>query len=340
MVDVDAQKQLTTCLETAGEGLGVLCGDHHIGYSMPIGGVIATQKSILPAGVGFDIGCGNLAVRTNLKASEIPVARIMDEVFAQVSFGVGRNRDAKINLDDWSVIDTIRKSPIKGQAALHQLAANQLGTVGSGNHYVDLFCEDATGDLWIGVHFGSRGFGHKTASGFLAIAKGFTFTDHVKEDGMFAPPDLLSVDSPSGQDYLEAMRIAGEYAYQNREYVVKQVLSILGAEQVGTAVHTHHNFAWREQHFGQSWLVTRKGATPAFPGQLGFVGASMAENSVILQGVDSPDSVLALYSTMHGAGRARGRRSASARGCSLPCSSRPACRHSRACGRSAACAAG
>ena len=306
----EAKRQLDTCLQTVGEGLGVLCGDHHVGYGCPIGGVVATQNVILPAVIGYDVGCGNLAVRTNLKwTPDFPLVDVMDRIAAEVAFGVGRNRSGAIDLDQWSVFTAIRES-IPEQKRLLPIAQNQFGTVGAGNHYVDLFVEDATGDIWIGVHFGSRGFGHKTASGFLAVAKGLPFDAKVNDGGMFDAPDVLSMHSGAGQDYLKAMSVAGLYAYQGREFVVQQVLNILGAETVGEPVHNHHNYAWVETHFGQEWLVGRKGATPAFPGQKGFVGSSMGETSVILEGVDSPDSALALYSTMHGAGRARGRRSA------------------------------
>ena len=109
------------------------------------------------------------------------------------------------------------------------LAAKQLGTVGAGNHYVDLF-EDEDGWVWIGVHFGSRGFGHKTASGFLALAQGLPFEGHAKEGEMDSPPVLFDIDSELGQSYIAAMSLAGEYAYAGRDTVVAKVLEILGAE--------------------------------------------------------------------------------------------------------------
>ena len=120
----------------------------------------------------------------------------------------------------------------------------QLGTVGSGNHYVDLFAGD-DGYVWIGVHFGSRGFGHKTASGFLALAEGKRFEEHATEGEMDSPPILFHVDSDLGQAYIAAMSLAGEYAYAGRDTVVAKVLEILGAEAT-YEVHNHHNFAWRE----------------------------------------------------------------------------------------------
>ena len=187
-----------------------------------------------------------------------------------------------------------------------QLAMAQLGTVGSGNHFIDLFEDLENGRLWIGVHFGSRGFGHKTTTGFIAMKMGKKFEEHVNEGGMDAPPILFDASSELGQDYLAAMRLAGEYAYAGRDVVVEKVLEIVGGK-AEFEVHNHHNFLWEETHRGQKHFVVRKGATPAFPGQLGFIGATMADISVIVRGVDSDLSRAGLYSTVHGAGRTMSR---------------------------------
>jgi tRNA-splicing ligase RtcB (3'-phosphate/5'-hydroxy nucleic acid ligase) len=117
---------------------------------------------------------------------------------------------------------------------------------------------------------------------------------------------LLHVDSTLGQEYIVAMQLAGRYAYAGRDWVCEKVARILGA-QIVDEVHNHHNFAWREQHLGQQVWVVRKGATPAFPGQRCFVGGTMAEPAVILEGVEHPESGPALYSTVHGAGRVMSR---------------------------------
>ena len=203
------------------------------------------------------------------------------------------------------MLDAIKDADFEPQRALHETAAKQLGTVGAGNHYVDLF-EDEEGWVWVGVHFGSRGFGHRTASGFLALAQGLAFDAHAKEGEMDSPPVLLHVDTELGQSYIAAMNLAGEYAYAGRDTVVAKVLEILGAQET-ESVHNHHNFAWRENHFGTDVWVIRKGCTPAFPGQEGFVGATMGEPSVILRGSDSGASQELLYSTVHGAGRVMSR---------------------------------
>lgn len=305
-VSEDAGAQLARCLIAAGEeARGVLCADHHRGYSMPIGGVIASQTVVMPAAVGFDQACGNYAVRTNVRVSEIhgEIARIMDEIWSTISFGVGRKNNEPIT--DAPVLEAIAHSPVPEQRSLLDLARVQLGTVGSGNHYLDLFEDRADGTLWVGAHFGSRGFGHKTASGFLALAAGKSWGEKT-DDSMDAPPSVIRLGTPLADAYLEAMTISGQYAYAGREWVVNRVLKILGAEST-FGVHNHHNFAWREEHEGQSWMVVRKGATPAFPGQFGFVGGSMGDDAVILVGKDSPESRQSFYSTVHGAGRVMGR---------------------------------
>src|SRR6201989_1484603 len=129
---------------------------------------------------------------------------------------------------------------------------------------------------------------------------------------MDGPPVLFAVDSELGQGYIAAMELAGEYAYAGRDTVVAKVLEILGAEAT-EEVHNHHNFAWKERHFGTDVWVIRKGCTPAFPGQAGFVGATMGEPSVILRGADSEASRELMYSTVHGAGRVMSRTQAAGR---------------------------
>jgi tRNA-splicing ligase RtcB len=302
--------QLERCAAVEEGARGVLCADGHLGYSMPIGGVVGYRRFISPSGVGYDIACGNLAARTKLRAADVgDWTRLAAEIQHSISFGIGRKNNDPV--PDHPVFDRIATSPVREQRQLLQLAKEQLGTVGSGNHYVDLL-EDEEGQVWIGVHFGSRGFGHRTATGFMRIAQGGSWESGRTEGEMESPPLLLPLAQPSGQDYVEAMTIAGEYAYAGRELVVERVRQILGATIVDS-VHNHHNFAWKETHGGDSLVVVRKGATPAFPGQRGFVGGSMGDVSVILEGVDSAASRTALYSTVHGAGRVMSRTQAAGR---------------------------
>lgn len=307
-----AIEQLKNC--TGKEDYGVLTADAHVGYGHPIGGAIAYRDKISLSGVGFDIACGNKAVRTNVKASDVDVSDLMDQIQASISFGMGRVNQEKV---DHPVIDQIYQLPIKTskgfRSKLFQKAREQLGTVGSGNHFVDIF-RDESDFLWIGVHFGSRGFGHNITTGFIAISQNLGFEDRAKESGMFSEPILFDVSSETGQDYLHCLSVAGAYAYAGRDWVVGKVLQILGSPKVDFEVHNHHNFAWREEHFGEKFWVVRKGCTPAFPGQLGFIGANMFDTSVIVEGVETKESKAGLYSTVHGAGRVMSRRKAKGKG--------------------------
>lgn len=304
IIDANAIKQLENCV---GDGdIGVLTSDSHSGFSMPIGGAIAYKNKISLSGVGFDIGCGNLAVKTDIivdNGFRLILPKIMDEVFKRISFGVGRPNNEPV---DHPVFEKIRNADFVPQRKFADIAESQLGTVGSGNHFVDLF-EGSDGYLWIGVHFGSRGFGHKTATGFIALSQGLDFSDHGKEGSMDSPPILFDTNSDLGQSYISAMQLAGEYANAGRDTVVKKVLEILQNPSVMFSVHNHHNFAWRENHFGEDYWVVRKGCTPAFPDQYGFIGSNMRDFSVIVHGVDSELSKKALYSTVHGAGRVMSR---------------------------------
>ena len=290
-----------------------LMADGHQGYVMPIGGVAAYREQVSVVGVGFDIACGNAAIRTDLTLHGTPglieqLPSLADEIQEVVSFGVGRKNRA----DDAPVDHSLFRSgawdalPRQARDGLRSKARAQLGTVGSGNHYVDVFVDEAD-RIWVGVHFGSRGFGHTVASGFLALSQNAKWGQRVPEREA-----LLGLDTPLGQDYWSLMSLAGEYAYAGREWVARKVVSILGGEE-RELVHNHHNFAWREEHEGRELVVVRKGATPAFPGQKGFIGGSMGDDAVIVQGTraeGTPVEALqreALFSTVHGAGRVMSR---------------------------------
>src|SRR3954468_1397933 len=311
-VDERSLGQLKRCMAEGDAEYGVLCADHHPGYSQPIGGGIAYEGYVSPSGVGYDIGCGNKAVQTELTRTDLDalggVEALMREITRRISFGMGVPAQERT---EHEVLDEIRHAEFAPQRKLAQLAESQLGTVGSGNHYVNLM-EDETGRVWVGVHFGSRGFGHKTASGFLALAQGLSFDAHAREGGMDDGPVLFEIGSELGEAYVSAMELAGEYAYAGRDVVVGKVLEILGAE-VDYEVHNHHNFAWKETHFGREFWVVRKGCTPARPGQEGFVGGSMGDESVILEGVAGDEAESSLFSTVHGAGRAMSRSEAAGR---------------------------
>lgn len=293
-IDGEAVKQIMNCRRTA--DWAAMMADHHKGYSVPIGGVVAYRDAISPSGVGYDIACGNKAVLTDANLQDVRenIETIMDDIYSNISFGIGQKNNTVVEHD-------LFDSPVwkhRAVSGLKDMARYQLGTVGSGNHYVDIF-EDEQGRVWVGVHFGSRGLGHKTATFFLEAGGA--------RDEMDAMPLVIPVTSPLGEDYIECMQLAGRYAYAGRDWVCSKVVNgILGAE-ILDEVHNHHNFAWRENHQGEDLWVVRKGATPAFEGQRGFVGGSMGDISVILEGVDDVSTHYSLASTVHGAGRVMSR---------------------------------
>jgi len=298
-----------------------LMADGHLGYVMPIGGVAAYRDEVSVVGVGFDIACGNAAIRTDLRLEDLGpegpqresrLGAIADEIADVISFGLGRSNKA----DDAPVDHPLFEDPAwdaippKHRGNLREKARAQLGTVGSGNHYVDVFADEDDA-IWVGVHFGSRGFGHTVASAYLALGQGAQWGERVPEAEVIFP-----LATPLGHDYHALMELAGRYAYAGREWVARKVVDLVGGAELDL-VHNHHNFAWRETHDGEEYMVVRKGATPAFPGQRGFIGGSMGDDAVIVQGARAePGSELdtiqkeALYSTVHGAGRVMSRTAA------------------------------
>jgi len=296
--DDEAVKQMQAVVKY-GAVAAALMADHHVGYSVPIGGVVAFEGSICVNGVGFDIACGNKAVRTTASgdATRLNIYRTMNEIQKHISFGVGQKNNEVVEHELFE--DALwREMPLL--ASLKDKAIAQLGTVGSGNHYVDIFLDEQD-RVWVGVHFGSRGLGHTICTHFIKEAGG--------RDGIHAPPVILDERSDLGEQYIKCMEIAGRYAYAGRDWVCSRVARILRAD-ILEEVHNHHNFAWKERHFGKDVWVVRKGATPAYPGQKGFVGGSMGDFSYILEGIEHPESKAAMYSTVHGAGRIMGRKEA------------------------------
>jgi tRNA-splicing ligase RtcB len=291
-----------------------LMADGHLGYVMPIGGVAAYRNQVSVVGVGFDIACGNAAIRTDVTRVHLEgrLGELADEIQSTLSFGMGRKNRADDAPTDDPLFADAAWDAVPGNRERDQLrskARAQLGTVGSGNHYVDVFADEAD-RIWVGVHFGSRGFGFGVASGFLALGQNQPWGARVPER-----ETLLDVTTPIGDAYWQLMNLAGRYAYAGREWVARKVVQILGGREV-ELVHNHHNFAWVEEHGGDRFHVIRKGATPAFPGQRGFVGGSMGDDAVIIQGARSEDAAVrdlqarALFSTVHGAGRVMSRTAA------------------------------
>lgn len=294
-------KQMEVCTTTGSAAAGVLCADGHLGYNHPIGGVVGYTDHISISGVGFDIACGNKAVRLDTRYDEIAdrIPTILADISKVISFGVGRVNNERVDHELFESVLWYHADVVD----LKGMAQSQLGTVGSGNHYVDLFRDDE-GYVWIGVHFGSRGLGHKITTKYLGLIGA--------KDNMTDPPALIEASSDMGLAYWAGLELGGAYAYAGRDWVVEKVRAIIGGK-VTFEVHNHHNFCWIEEHFGQRMFVVRKGATPAFPGQYGFVGGSMGDDAVILRGVESEQSRASMYSTVHGAGRVMSRTEARGR---------------------------
>src|SRR5262245_5553384 len=190
--------QMRNCMSVGNVVAGVICADGHLGYAQPVGGVIAYEKQISISGVGFDIGCGNMAARLDVPFEEISAIAptIIRDIARTISFGVGRANAEKVAHGLFDDGEAWRESDME---AYRPKAVSQLGTVGSGNHYVDLL-RDEEGFVWIGVHFGSRGLGHTSATRYLKAAGG--------KDGMNVPPAVIDEDTELGRRYLAAMQLA------------------------------------------------------------------------------------------------------------------------------------
>jgi len=283
-----------------------LMPDAHVGYGLPIGGVLATENAVIPYAVGVDIACRMKMTVLDLPISDLEgkEARLTHAIEAETRFGIGANfkhRRAHEVLDaDWSV------SPITQQNK--DKAWSQLGTSGSGNHFVEFgtftVLHRAAGlepgeYLALLSHSGSRGTGAAVCSHYskLAVQK---HPELPKELSRLA---WLSLDESEGQEYWAAMELMGRYAAANHALIHKHLAAHLGAT-VLLDIENHHNFAWKERHLGRDLIVHRKGATPAGQGALGVIPGSMASPGFLVRGKGNPES---LNSASHGAGRVMSR---------------------------------
>ncbi|MEM1415474.1 MAG: RtcB family protein [Myxococcota bacterium] len=298
--------------------------DVHLGMGATVGSVIATKGAIIPAAVGVDIGCGMSAVRTSLTASDLPdsLRSIRSSIEASVPHGRthngGRNdrgawRDVpKANQKAWKALsfdfETIAAKHPKVAKANH---VTHLGTLGTGNHFVEL-CLDEADAVWVMLHSGSRGIGNRIGTYFIAKAK-----EEMKR-WFISLPDQDLAYLPEGStlydDYVEAVGWAQAFARQNRELMMDAVIAALLTEPdlppfelTAEAVNCHHNYVAKEQHYGANVLVTRKGAVRARHGDLGIIPGSMGTRSYIVRGKGNPES---FCSCSHGAGRAMSRTAA------------------------------
>lgn len=293
-----------------------LMPDAHLGYGLPIGGVLALEGAVCPYAVGVDIACRMKLSVFDVPAAELTAARHLDR-FEQAlekgtRFGVGKTYERKqrhaVMDEDWTVTEITRRGKDK--------AWSQLGTSGSGNHFVEfglLTLTEPSTDLNLPAgqyvallsHSGSRGTGSAVCDLYSNIARA-QLPARYGELGRLAWLDLAS---EAGQEYWAAMNLMGNYAAANHDVIHRLVGQLLGGD-VLAQVENHHNFAWREEHDGREVIVHRKGATPAARGQLGVIPGSMADPAFVVRGLGEPTS---LHSASHGAGRQMSRTQAKAK---------------------------
>jgi tRNA-splicing ligase RtcB len=300
--------------------------DVHWGIGATVGSVIPTRGAIVPAAVGVDIGCGMLAVQTTLTASQLPdhLFGVRSAIERAVPHGLTRARGGR-DKGSWgeppSAVDEVwaRLAPRFECIAERHPALRQsnhrvhLGTLGSGNHFIEL-CLDEAQRVWVMLHSGSRGVGNRIGSYFIELAK------RDMERWFIQLPDRDLAYFPEGtqhfDDYVEAVSWAQDFAAANRQQMLAQVIAALrGAglapfELTELAVNCHHNYVAREEHGGEEVFVTRKGALRARLGELGIIPGSMGARSYIVRGKGNPES---FHSCSHGAGRAMSRAEAKRR---------------------------
>ncbi|SFZ72413.1 RtcB family protein [Chitinimonas taiwanensis] len=299
--------------------------DVHLGIGATVGSVIPTRAAIIPAAVGVDIGCGMNAVRTTLTASDLPdsLARLRSAVEATVPVGFAQHAWDKVRgskhqraarpLDD-RLDRIVGKHPglMKMQRQFAQSWICQIGTLGGGNHFIEL-CLDEAQRVWIMLHSGSRGTGNVIGRYFIEAAR----KDMQRHQQQLPDRDLayFSAGSSLFDDYVEAVDWAQDYALTNRREMMRLVVEALQAhlppfKLSDEAINCHHNYVQQETHFGEKLFITRKGAISAQAGELGIIPGSMGAKSFIVRGLGNPES---FCSCSHGAGRRMSRSEAKRR---------------------------
>ena len=282
--------------------------DAHLGYGMPIGGVMASAEVVIPNAVGVDIGCGMCAVQTSLTSITTEQLKIvLAKIRSIIPLGFKHHlKKQHKSLMPKSEI-TIDQMPIVGRE--YQNARTQLGTLGGGNHFIEIQ-KGNDGHIWLMVHSGSRNIGFKVANYYnrLAIDLNRQWGSKISPKWQLA---FLPLDSEAGQTYLQEMRYCIEFAYANRMMMVERVkdalLSVAGPVFFEPMINIAHNYAAMEEHFGENVMVHRKGATRAKAGEIGIVPGSQGTPSYIVKGLGNQES---FESCAHGAGRRMGRKQA------------------------------
>lgn len=285
-----------------------LMADAHAGKGSTVGSVIATQGAIIPAAVGVDIGCGMIAVETDLTSHALPddLSQLHSAIRASVPAGVGRGHDGNRDIDALELVGSTGSTELSDKQ--RSTARTQFGSLGSGNHFVEV-CLDERDRVWVVVHSGSRGIGNQLAMLHIERATGLMKQWFVQ----LADPDLAYLPEGTAEfdDYIADMLWAQQYAAANRDLMAANVVANL-FEFVGGGIETdrincHHNFTQRETHRGRDLWITRKGAIQAKRGGRGVIPGSMGTRSYIVSGLGSAAS---FESSSHGAGRRMSRSAA------------------------------
>ena len=276
---------------------GALMPDAHFGYSLPIGGVIATDGYIVPAWVGYDIGCGMCAVKTSFHSGEVNYFsnEIFDSIYRTVPTGFNHNtKPVNWNTNYYEKSDYLVKM-FKEKNGLHQL-----GTLGSCNHFIEIGF-DETNNVWVIVHSGSRNVGHSVATHYMKLAS----PNGKASEGHHA----LHEDSVEGNNYIKDMTFCLAFALENREEIIMRVVKEISNYCDGSVDHSEGLINRNHNHadFKDGVWIHRKGATHAEEGMMGVIPGNMRDGSFIVCGKGNPDS---LYSSSHGAGRVLGRKQA------------------------------
>ncbi len=285
-----------------------LMPDAHMGYGMPIGGVIATKGVVIPNAVGVDIGCGMCAVKTPLREWDKEILKeVMSEIRKLIPVGFGKH-SKPIGSDQMPSLEEYFPTVIRE----YDNARKSLGTLGGGNHFIELQAGE-DGHLWVMVHSGSRNLGLKVADHHNKVAKKLNekwFSDVPEK----AQLNFLPLDSNEGQLYLSEMTYCVDFAFANRELMMQKILSIFAYKGLFESLHDNvstiniaHNYAVLENHFGHNVMVHRKGATLARTSTIGVIPGSQGSESFIVRGLGNPESFM---SCSHGAGRKLGRKQA------------------------------
>lgn len=291
-----------------------LMPDTHQGYGMPIGGVLAAEKVVIPNCVGVDIGCGVCALNVSKTLSDIDLKKLMSEVRKLIPLGFNKHKHDNYKEDVYSLAS---EAFLERGVEVPEIISNNIknavksaGTLGGGNHFLE-FQQGNDGNQWIMIHSGSRNLGKQVADYYnkLAVTKNEKWFSEVPKKWQLA---FLPLDSEEGQEYLKCMEFCVEFAFLNRQIMMDNILKVL-QEQAGYSINGDdiiniaHNYARLENHFGKNVVVHRKGATLAREETIGLIPGSQGTSSYIVKGKGNPESFM---SCSHGAGRLMSRKKA------------------------------